>query len=66
MAASDPSNAVWQRDLMVVYLALALVGGEDGNYQKALSIAEAMLENGTLAPKDAWIIDELKRRTGSN
>ncbi len=69
LAEADPGNAGWQRDLIVSHWKLATVAGEEAKaaeaaaaYREALAIASAMQSAGTLAPRDAWIPDELRRR----
>jgi hypothetical protein len=69
LVALDPSNAEWQRDLIVSYVKLAEIAtayNEQGEtaerYRAALTIAQALAGSGRLEPKDAWMVDELKRR----
>jgi len=69
LAAADPGNAGWQRDLIVSNVKLAEVAvarGERGRaaerYRAALVLAQSLADGGRLAPRDAWMIDELKRR----
>ena len=62
LAARDPANTEWQRDLIVSYVKLSEVSGDKTYVQRALEIAEDMQQRGVLAPRDAWLIDELKRR----
>ncbi|MDP1611188.1 MAG: DUF4062 domain-containing protein [Sulfuritalea sp.] len=63
LAARDPANTQWQRDLIVSNVRLADASGDKTYAVRALRIAEAMQARGTLAPRDAWIIDDLKKRT---
>jgi hypothetical protein len=69
LAAADRSNTEWQRDLIVSNLKLAEVAtaGDDaataaGRYRAALAVAERLEEAGRLAPRDAWLPGELRRR----
>ncbi|HRD92820.1 MAG TPA: hypothetical protein PK201_06805 [Accumulibacter sp.] len=62
--ASDPANAEWQRDLIVSYVKLSEVSGDETFVQKALRIARNMQQREILAPRDAWLINELRRRAG--
>jgi hypothetical protein len=64
-AERDPANPLWQRDLIVSYVKLSEVSGDKSCVRKALGIAREIQRRGTLAPRDAWIIDELKRRSGA-
>ena len=64
LAARYPANAEWQRDLIVSFVKLSEVTGEGDYVVKALHIAFAMQERGTLAPRDAWLVGELRRRAG--
>ena len=63
LADSDPSNADWQRDLVVSYLWLADAGfSQRENLTQALKIATALEESGRLQPRDAFIPDYLRER----
>ena len=64
LAARDRANTQWQRDLIVSYVKLSEVTGDKAYAGKALDIAQTMQKRGTLAPRDAWMVDELKRRSG--
>jgi hypothetical protein len=49
--------------LIVSYIKVAEAGDDPkGHYTEALEIAEAMRQKGILAPSDAWIIEELRKR----
>ncbi|MFM7688410.1 MAG: tetratricopeptide repeat protein, partial [Alphaproteobacteria bacterium] len=64
LAASDPSNTGWQRDLVVALYRLAAAAPESarGNLTRALAIATSLAETGRLAPRDAWMIEDLTER----
>jgi hypothetical protein len=68
LAASDPGNALWQRDLIVSRWRLAdLAEGyvsEDAldHWRAALAIALELQQSGRLAPIDAYFVDEIQRR----
>ena len=64
LAAADPGNAEWQRDLIVscVKLAEAEPATAPLSLGRALAVARALSEVGRLAPRDAWMLDELERR----
>lgn len=62
LAQRDPGNTAWQRDLVVSYVKLSEVTGDKAYVSKALTIAQAMQQRGTLAPRDAWMVDDLKQR----
>ena len=62
LAARDPANTEWQRDLIVSYVKLSEGTGDKVYVEKALAIAQTMQNRGTLQPRDAWMVDELKRR----
>jgi tetratricopeptide (TPR) repeat protein len=64
LAKRDPENTEWQRDLIVSYVKLNQTSGDKAHVRKALDIAQAMQKRGTLAPRDAWMVDELKRMLG--
>lgn len=69
LAAADPGNAAWQRDLIVSHAKLAqLFTGMNGHaaeagehWSEALKIARALADSGRLAPADAWMVGELER-----
>jgi tetratricopeptide (TPR) repeat protein len=61
LAKRDPGNSEWQRDLIVSYVKLNETTGDKAYVKKALDIAQAMQQRGTLAPSDAWMVDALKR-----
>jgi hypothetical protein len=57
LAASDPGNAGWQRDLIVSNVKLAEISAANGrlpkaaeHYRAALTTAEVLAANGRLAP----------------
>jgi WD40 repeat protein/tetratricopeptide (TPR) repeat protein/ActR/RegA family two-component response regulator len=62
LAASDPGNAGWQRDLIVSHVRLAKHAQAREHLSRALDIARTMQDRGTLAPPDAWMVDDLARR----
>jgi hypothetical protein len=61
-AARDPANAEWQRDLIVSHVKLSEASGDAVHVLAALQIAERMQKRGILAPRDAWMIEDLRRR----
>ena len=65
LAARDPANTEWQRDLIIIHVKLADASGDKSHFGRALSIAEAMQTRGTLAPRDAWMIEDLKKRASA-
>jgi hypothetical protein len=70
LAAADPGNAGWQRDLIVSHWRLAdtqerLPGREDeaaSHWAAALEIARRLADEGRLAPADGYFVEELERR----
>ena len=64
LAKADPGNAEWQRDLIVSYVKLSDVTGDKMYAVQALDIALAMQKRGILAPRDSWMIEDLRRRAG--
>jgi hypothetical protein len=69
LAASDPGNAEWQRDLIVsiVKLAETRAGVGDGqgavaHYRRALTVARELAGSGRLMPTDTWMVADLERR----
>ena len=68
LTAGDPSNSEWQRDLIVSNVKLAQVAeAQDdaataaGRYRAALATAGKLAAEGRLAPRDAWMPEELRR-----
>jgi hypothetical protein len=70
LAASDPGNAGWQRDLIVSHWRLADLLEEMADQQaeaaahwsQALEIARRLADEGRLAPADGHVVEELERR----
>ena len=62
LAARDPLNAEWQRDLVVSFVKLGEATGDASFSARALRIARDMQQRGIFAPRDAVLIDALKRR----
>lgn len=62
LAASDSNNADWQRDLVVSLVKLGDLTGEKAYAARALKRVLEMKQRGILAPQDAWMVDELRRR----
>ena len=62
LAARDPANAQWQRDLIACNVKLAEATGDKSFARRALRIAEAMQQRSILAPRDRWMVDDLRRR----
>ncbi len=62
LAQSDPGNAGWQRDLIVSYVKLSEVTDDKAYVTKALHVALGMQKRKILAPRDAWLIEELQKR----
>jgi hypothetical protein len=57
LAASDPRNAEWQRDLIVSHAKLAGADPQNAvaHWAEAHRIATEMQARGILAPVDAWL-----------
>ena len=64
LAAADPGNAEWQRDLIVCCVKIAETFPTEARAMltRALAIATRLRDTGGLAPVDAWMPDELARR----
>jgi hypothetical protein len=65
LAAADPGNAGWQRDLIVSYAKLAEVEPGAGWWAKGLGVAEKLAAEGRLAPTDAWIPEYLREKAAA-
>ena len=70
LAAADPGNAQWQRDLIVTYWRLAELlerfpdraGEAVEHWSRALARARSLADTGRLAPRDAYFVATLQRR----
>ena len=64
LAAADPGNAEWQRDLIVscVKLSEAAPAEAAAWLTRALGVARTLAQEGRLAPVDAWMPGELQSR----
>jgi hypothetical protein len=66
LAAQDPSNTQWQRDLIISNVKLAEIAearrGQAPEAKLRYRAALEVLDGGRLAPVDAWMIDELEAR----
>ena len=72
LAAADPSNAGWQRDLIVSHRRIADVaekagdaGGAQEHFTAALTITRSLAAAGRLASVDAYFIEALAQRLGA-
>ena len=66
LAADDPSHAGWQRDVIVSYAKLGGMDPGAGWWAKALAVAEEMVAKGILAPTDAWMLDDLRKKAAED
>ena len=57
-------NSKCQSRAIVSYVKLSEATGGRNFVLQALQIAQDMQQRGVLAPRDAWMIDDLKRRAG--
>ncbi|MBM3318461.1 MAG: tetratricopeptide repeat-containing protein, partial [Candidatus Eisenbacteria bacterium] len=70
LAAADPSNAGWQRDLIVSYWRMADIAEKSGQddarawWRKAYEQISSMKRRGILAPADEKYVDALKEKAG--
>ena len=62
LTQSDLGNAQWPLDLITNYVKLNEVTGDKTYVAQALDIALTMQKHNILAPRDAWIIEDLRRR----
>jgi eukaryotic-like serine/threonine-protein kinase len=66
LAADDPSQAGWQRDMIVSYAKLGGMDPGAGWWAKALAVAEEMAAKEILTPRDAWMLEDLKSRAAKD
>ncbi len=72
LAASDPDNADWQRDLWVSYWKLADLSEKNGQaaearetWRKAYRVIAGMKERGLhLSPQDEGFLQRLRQKAG--
>ena len=62
LIAASPTNAGVQRDLLVGHSRLGALPGGAPHLSKALEIALDLQQRGLLAPRDAWMIEDLRQR----
>ncbi len=70
LAASDPGNAGWQRDLIVSHWRIAAGleemperrGEAAVHWRQALALTRELAGSGRLAPTDSYFVEELERR----
>jgi len=48
----------------VTYVKLSDATGDGSYAERALNVALDMQKGGALAPRDAWMVDDLRRRSG--
>ena len=68
-AAAEPDRADYQRDLVVSLVRLSEIEtrvNASNALSRALRIVEDLAASGRLAPADAWIMDELRKRLDDN
>ena len=63
-AEADPVDALRQRDLVTILVNLNDVTLDKAYAVRALDIVLALQRRGALAPRDAWLLENLKRRIG--
>ena len=66
LAAANPTSAEAQRDLIVSHWKLGGLLGGERHWSEALRIALDLQSQGRLAPRDAWMIDELRNRVSAS
>ena len=64
LAEADPGNAGWRRDLIVSYVKMSETFSADAAtwLRRALQIAHDLESTGRLAPRDAWMVADLRKR----
>jgi hypothetical protein len=65
LARDNPGSAEAQRDLIVAYVRMQESMQDVSCAQRALTVALRLREEGRLSPQDAWMIQDLKQRTGA-
>jgi tetratricopeptide (TPR) repeat protein len=65
LAAANPSSADAQRDLIVSHVKLGGLPRGELHWKEALRIALALQGQGGLAPRDGWIVEELRKQVAT-
>lgn len=71
LAAADPSNAGWQRDLSVSYWRMAIMAEKAGTgdaaawWRLAYETLSALQQRGIMLPTDEPYLEQLRQQTGS-
>ena len=66
LAEQNKGSAEAQRDLIVSYVKMSDTFPKQGWAGKALAICEALANEGRLAPADAWMLEELRKRAAED
>lgn len=64
LAAANPDSAQAQRDLIVSCAKLGEMTGEESWWREGLEIAERLHAEGRLAPRDHWMVADLREKAG--
>ncbi len=71
LAAADPSNAGWQRDLFVSYWRMADIAEKTGTgdalewWRKANDLLAGMKQRGIMLPTDEQYLEQLRQKVGT-
>jgi hypothetical protein len=66
LAGDDPGNAGWQRDLIVGYAKLGGMQPGAGWWAKGLAVVEKLTAEGRLAPRDAWMVEDIREKAAAD
>ncbi|MBX2855854.1 MAG: hypothetical protein KTR21_12765 [Rhodobacteraceae bacterium] len=66
LAALNPGSAEAQRDLIVSFAKLGGTFPGEGWWAKGLKIGKRLAAEGRLAPADAWMVDDLRKRAAED
>lgn len=62
LSEANPNIMEFQRDLVIGYQRMAALPGGEHYWQLALDVAERMAQAGTATPRDAQMLEDLRRR----
>ncbi|HKI03328.1 MAG TPA: hypothetical protein VKK31_15220 [Thermoanaerobaculia bacterium] len=65
MAAANPTSAEALRDLILDHIRLGSLPGGEIHWSEALRIALDLQSQGRLAPRDAWMIEDLRQQVAA-
>jgi len=66
LAEKNPGSAEAQRDLIFSYANMGSIYPQQGWWAKGLVVCQRLASEGRLAPADAWMLDDLRKRAAED